>query len=46
VALEERANVLLGGVEGEVPYVDRRHPITRFFEEPAPGNATPGRRGK
>jgi hypothetical protein len=30
MTLEETANVLLGGVEGEVPYIDRRHPITRL----------------
>src|SRR6185437_6258290 len=27
VTLEEGADVLLGGVEGEVPHIDRRHPI-------------------
>ncbi len=30
VTLEEASDVLLCGVEGEVPYVDRRHPITRL----------------
>jgi hypothetical protein len=30
VTLEEASDVLLCGVEGEIPYVDRRHPITRL----------------
>ncbi len=30
MTLEEASDVLLCGVEGEVPYVDRRHPITRL----------------
>ncbi len=30
MTLEEASDVLLCGVEGEIPYVDRRHPITRL----------------
>jgi hypothetical protein len=47
MALEETANVLLGGVEGQVPYIDRRHQSLAFEKRTgAGGNATPGRRGK
>jgi hypothetical protein len=30
VTLEEAPDVLLCRVEGEIPHVDRRHPITRL----------------
>jgi hypothetical protein len=30
VTLEEASDVLLCRVEGEIPHVDRRHPITRL----------------
>ena len=30
MTLEKASDVLLCGVEGEIPYVDRRHPITRL----------------
>src|ERR1700683_1880168 len=36
VTFEERSNILLSGAEGQIPYIDRRHPITRLADSCRP----------
>jgi hypothetical protein len=40
VTLEERPHVLLGGVEGEIPHVDRRHPELSLGKADSAGGST------